>query len=141
MTKHLDRISGTFFLILGAALYLWIIPEQTELVTSGWVRPATVPKAMAIVIALGGAWAALRPVANGLVPLRHVLRGGWFMAVLAISLYAIDLAGFVWAAPFLALALLLSCHERRPVWLAVATLAVPFTIWLSFSVILERPLP
>ena len=141
MTKYLDRISGAFFVILGGALYLWIIPKQTELVTSGWVRPSTVPKAMAIVIALGGAWAVLRPVANEIVPLRHVLRGGWFMAILAIGLYAIDLVGFVWAAPFLVLAFMLSCYERRPVWLAVATLAVPFAIWLSFSVVLERPLP
>jgi putative tricarboxylic transport membrane protein len=141
MTANLDRVSGVFFVILGIVLYVWIIPAQTETVAYGWMRPATVPRAMAVVIALGGLWAALRPVSLERPHPRPFLRAVAFLAILAAGLYAIDLAGFVRAAPFIALAILLTAHERRPLWLAVAAIAVPFVIWLSVAIVLERPLP
>lgn len=141
MSRNLDRISGVFFVLFGIALYVWIIPVQTETVAYGFTRPATVPKLTAVIIAIGGLWTVLRPVGVAVPDLRSVLRAGLFAAMLAAGLYAIDLAGFVWAAPFIALVLLLAAHERRPVWLLVAAVAVPFSIWLAVAVLLERPLP
>lgn len=137
----LDRCSGLFFAALGLLLFFVVIPYDTEVVDYGWVRPQTVPNAMAWVLTILGAVLVIRP--GGSVPFdpRRSLRAGFFLAILGAGLVLIDRFGFVAVAPVLALGLMVLIGERRPFWLFLGTIALPFLIWFTVTILLQRPLP
>lgn len=137
----LDRLSGAFFAVFGVLLLIVVIPQHTEVVGYGWMRPQSLPAAMAIVIAVAGLLVALRPVGETAFEPRLALRAALYLGVLAAGVWLIALFGFeIVAAPF-ALAIMLTIGERRPLWLGVGAVAMPLAIWFAVAVLLDRPLP
>lgn len=136
-----NRLLGLFFAVFGLLLLLVIIPRQTEVIDYGWMRPQTLPNAMAVVIAVSGLVLALRP--RGAVTFEW-RRAGWavlYLGLVAGGVQLIGRFGFEVVAPLLALAIMLLIGERRPLWLALGAAGIPFAIWLAVPVLLDRPLP
>ncbi|MGH1359495.1 MAG: tripartite tricarboxylate transporter TctB family protein [Burkholderiaceae bacterium] len=139
-----DRLSGLFFLLLGAVFYWMVIPAQTEMVDYGWVLPQTLPNLTAILIAACGASLLIRPPPAeqpppGINP--SPARAGLALGILLAGVWLIGQIGFMLAAPPLALSVMLLIGERRKRWLALGTLGMPALIWFAVAVLLERPLP
>lgn len=137
----LDRLSGAFFAVFGVLLLAVVIPQHTEEVGYGWMRPQSLPAAMALVIAVAGLLVALRPVGETAFEPRLALRAGLYLGVLVAGVWLISRFGFeIVAAPF-ALAVMLMIGERRVLWLGVGAVAMPLAIWFAVAVLLGRPLP
>jgi len=137
----LNRLSGLFCIGFGLLLYLVIIPFDTEVVDYGWVRPQTLPNAMAWILVAAGTVLTVKPSGDVDFNYRRSLRAAFFLGLLSVGVFAISQLGFLAVSPVLALALMLSIGERRPVWLILGTAGLPFAIWLVVSVLLDRPLP
>lgn len=137
----LDRYSGLFFASLGLFLYFVVIPYDTEVVDYGWVRPQTVPNAMAWLLTITGILLAIRPDGEAPFDLRRSLRAGLFLAILGFGLYLTGRFGFVVVAPGLALSIMVLIGERRPFWLLLGTAGLPALIWFTVTILLQRPLP
>lgn len=136
-----NRLLGLFFAVFGLLLLVVVIPHQTEVIEYGWMRPQTLPNAMAVVIAVSGLILALRPRGAVAFEWRKAGRAALYLALVTAGVYLIHLFGFKVVAPGLALAMMLLIGERRPLWLAVGVAGVPFAIWLAVPVLLDRPLP
>ena len=136
-----DRASGLFFLLSGALLYMTVIPAFVEKADGGWLQPGTVPNAAALVMALCGAVLVAKPTSHATQNAREFLRAGLFFALIAAGLYAISRFGFVYAAPGLAMAIMLCLGERRLLWLLTGAAVMPAAIWYLVAIILERALP
>jgi putative tricarboxylic transport membrane protein len=141
MNVSVDRATGAFFLIFGLAMYFLIIPAQVDLGEEGNLAPDTLPNAVAMVVAVCGLLLVLRPTDHEPQNTRYFIRTGLFVLILAVSIYAMSIFGFVYVAPLLALALMLMIGERRPGWLAAGVLGMPVFIWAFVTQILERALP
>mgnify|MGYP002713045228 CR=1 FL=1 len=124
----------------GLLLYLVIIPRHTETVDYGWMRPQTLPNAMAWIILLAGALQALRPTGEIEFVPGETARAGLYLALVVIGTICIGQFGFVYVSPVLALAIMLVIGERRPLWLAFGVVVLPFTIWFVVTILLARPL-
>ncbi|MFC3613945.1 tripartite tricarboxylate transporter TctB family protein [Lutimaribacter marinistellae] len=136
-----DRWSGLVCLLIGVALYVAIIPWQVETVGYGWLRPRTLPRALAVIIALCGLWLLLVPAEDIRPSSVPWLRVSLFAGLLGAGLWLISLFGFLWVAPGLALAIMTLSGERRPLWLVLGAAGMPLAIWWTVTVLLERPLP
>lgn len=136
-----NRLLGLFFAVFGLLLLLLVIPYHTETIDYGWMRPRTLPNAMALVMVISGLALALRP--RGAIDFepRRAGRAALYLALIAAGVWLISLFGFEVVAPLLALALMLLIGERRPLWLALGVAGVPLVIWLAVPVLLDRPLP
>lgn len=136
-----DRVSGAFFLLLGLALFFLIIPAQVETPDGGNLAPETVPKYIAIVIAVCGALMVIKPTEHQTQDLRAFMLTGAYTGVLAIGIYAMSLFGFEYVAPVLSLAIMLMIGERRPLWLVAGVIVMPLLIWFLVTYPLGRSLP
>lgn len=136
-----DRISGTFFLVLGLALYFIINPNYIETVDGGNLAPSTFPNILAIVLAVCGAILLFKPTTQQVPDLRSLIVTSAYVALLVVGLYSMSKFGFEYVAPFLALAIMLAIGERRPFWLGVGVVAMPALIWFLVTVVLGRSLP
>jgi len=137
----LNRISGAVCAAFGLLLYFVIIPYDTEVVDYGWVRPQTVPNAMAWLLVAAGGLLALRPTGDTDFQWRRAGRAGLFLLLVAVGVALIDRFGFLAVSPALALAVMALMGEKRLLWLVCGTVATPAFIWLAVSVLLQRPLP
>ncbi|MGB7302132.1 MAG: tripartite tricarboxylate transporter TctB family protein [Burkholderiaceae bacterium] len=145
MLNFTDRLVGLFFCALALLLVFVIVPSQTEVVDSGWMRPQTVPILMATIIGLCGLALVVMP-GNALTPPAATDwpafgRAGAYLLGLLASLWLIGRVGFAWASPAIALAIMLSMGERRTLWLFLGAAAMPMLIWLAIVGLLDRPLP
>lgn len=138
----LNRGSGLAITLAGLALLLFVIPDQVEVVDYGWVRPETVPNAMAVALIGLGLIQAVLPT-GGTSPWRMspALRALGYLAVTALAVWAMGRFGFVAVAPVMVLVLMLLIGERRPFWLGLGVLAMPAVIWLTVTQLLDRTLP
>lgn len=137
----LNRISGLLVAALGALLLFRVIPAQVEDVAYGWVRPETVPNAVAAgFVVLGLAQAVLARGATDLAA-ASAIRAGLYLAIAALAAWAMGQAGFVWVAPAMMLVLMLLIGERRPVWLGLGVVVLPAAVWGVVVGLLDRPLP
>lgn len=141
MAASADRMTGAFFLIFGVILYVVIIPIYVEEVDGGWLKPATVPNAIAVVLALCGALLMLKPTQHRVQPRSEFLFAGLYFALLAVGLFVMSYAGFLYSAPVIALAVMLLIGERRLFWLAMGVAGMPLAIWFLVARVLERSLP
>ncbi|WP_419907795.1 tripartite tricarboxylate transporter TctB family protein [Hoeflea sp.] len=136
-----DRASGAFFLLFGLAAYFLVIPAYVEQAEGGNIAPDMLPNAIAIVIAACGFLLMVKPTPQQLPGVRYFALTGAYVFVLAAAIYAMSWFGFIYVAPFLALAIMLMIGERRPLWLAFGALGMPATIWVFVIIILDRALP
>lgn len=136
-----NRLLGLFFAAFGLLLLFVVIPQQTEVVDYGWMRPQTLPDAMAVVIGISGLALALRPRGAVTFEWRKAIRAALYLGLVCTGVYLISLFGFEIVAPPMALAIMLLIGERRPLWLVLGVAGIPFMIWLAVPVLLGRPLP
>lgn len=136
-----NRLLGLFVALLGLVLLFAVIPWQTEVIETGWMRPQTLPNATAAVITVSGLMLALRPRGAVDFEWRATGRAALYLALVAAGVWLISRFGFELVAPLLALTLMLVIGERRPFWLLLGGAGIPFAIWLAVPVLLDRPLP
>ncbi len=137
----LDRLSGIFFAGLGLLLYFVIIPEQTEALDYGWMRPQSVPNACAHLLLFLGIAQAAFPRGNIFIDWREMLKACVFAAIMAIAIWLMTQFGYLLAVPIFAGCLMLLVGERRPSWLIGGVILLPLAIWLIVVPLLGRPLP
>lgn len=141
MTFLADRAAGGFFLVFGLLLYFAVIPANVEEVEGGWVLPSTIPNVIAIILAVCGAALMLKPKAHRVQSPQEFLFAGLYFVLLAAGLLLMSYVGFVYAAPALALVIMLLIGERRPLWLGAGVALLPAAIWFLVAQVLERALP
>jgi putative tricarboxylic transport membrane protein len=141
MTNTTDRGTGAFFVVFGALLYFAIIPTQVDMTGDSWVLPATIPNAMAVIMAVCGALLMLKPTNQRGHNTTDLMFAVMYFVLLALGLFAMSKFGFVYTGPFIALIIMLLIGERRPFWLGLGVIALPVAIWVLVAQILERSLP
>ena len=136
-----DRVSGTFFLLFGLAMYFLVIPEYVEFNDEGNIAPSTMPNIISLVIAFFGGVLVLKPTPHQLQDKLFILKTAGYIAMLAAGIYAMSLFGFQYVGPVLALAIMLMIGERRPLWLGAGVILMPLIIWFLVTHVLGRALP
>ena len=136
-----DRVSGTFFLLFGLAMYFLVIPEYVEVTDEGNISPSTMPNIISLVIAFFGAVLVLKPTPHQLQDKRFIIKTAGYVAIFAGGIYAMSLFGFETIGPVLALAIMLMIGERRPLWLGAGVILMPLIIWFLVTHVLGRALP
>lgn len=132
-----DIVLGSVFAALGLAAAF----KAASYSGASGVYPMALSLAMA---ALGGL-VALKAVVRGHPDPRPLVDNG-ARAVLTMALGVTYLAlvpvlGFYFASALITLALPLALGFRRPVYSAITALIFILTVWVVFSLILEKPLP
>lgn len=141
MNTAADRMTGAFFLILGLALFFYVIPEYVEDPDGGNLSPRTMPNVVAWVLAVCGGLLVIKPTDHAAPDMRFFAQATVFVVVLGAAIYAMTWVGFLYVAPVLALMIMLMLGERRPLWLAAGVVVVPAAIWFLVTQLLERALP
>lgn len=136
-----DRISGSFFLVLGLTLYFFINPTYIETVDGGNLAPSTFPNILALILAACGAILLFKPTTQNAPDLRAMFITIAYVAMLVAGLYAMSKFGFEYVAPLLSLAVMLAIGERRLLWLVLGVVVMPIVIWFLVTVVLGRALP
>jgi putative tricarboxylic transport membrane protein len=136
-----DRLSGLAVALFGLALLVFIIPGQVETVDYGWVRPKTVPNAMAVALIVLGLMQTVFAKDGTAWQARAALRALGYLAATTLAVWSMGRFGFVVVAPVMMLVLMLLIGERRPLWLGLGVLAVPAVVWLTVVRLLDRTLP
>ena len=137
-----DRLGGLAVALFGLALMMVVIPGQVETVDYGWVRPETVPNAMAVaLIVLGLMQAAFAKDGSAAWRTHAALRALGYLAVTTLAVWAMGQFGFIVIAPVMMLVLMLLIGERRLLWLGLGVGAVPVIVWLTVVRLLDRTLP
>lgn len=137
----LNRMSGLVVAIMGAILMFWIIPHQTEIVNSGWLKPRTLPRVTSAIIIIGGLIHFIFPAGKAEFDLAFSRRIGMFFAITIAGIYLMKLIGFVLAAPLFILVIMILIKERRPLWLVSGIILLPAVIWFCVDFLLNKSLP
>ena len=141
MVGFSDRISGTFFVILGITMYLFVNPNYIESVDGGNLSPGAFPNILSIIIAVCGAVLLFKPTTQQTPDVRSVAITGLYVLLLIGGLYAMSKFGFEYVGPPLALVIMLAIGERRPGWLLAGAVGMPALIWFLVTIALGRALP
>lgn len=141
MPTIVSRLPGAVIAAAGLFLLVSVIPNHTEAVDYGWVRPQTVPMLCGIALVLLGALQAVLPGGRADLSVREVARVALFVALTAGALFVMDRFGYLAGAAILALLVMLVVGERRPGWIALGAVAAPVVIWSIAVPLLGRVLP
>lgn len=141
MNTMADRVSGLFFMALGLAMYFWINPNYIETVDGGNISPTTLPNIISIILAIAGAFIAIKPTDHQLRNPVLMAKTALYVTLLTAGVWAMSWFGFEYVAPVLALAIMWLIGERRPVWLGLGVVAMPAIIWFLVTQLLGRALP
>ena len=137
----LNRISGLVVAVFGVILLFWIIPQHTETVDYGWLRPATLPKITACIVMISSIIHFAFPSGRAEFDVPLALRAGLFFVISLTGLFLMHLVGFRIAAPLMVMVVMLLVGERRPLWLIAGIVLIPLAMWSSIELLLNRPLP
>ena len=135
--KYASRIAPWLVLLL----LFWIIPQHTETVDYGWLRPATLPIITTAIVIITSIIHILLPSGKVDFDMSLALRAGLIFVISLSGLFLIHLAGFLVAAPILMAFLMLVIGERRPIWLITGIVLIPLAMWSTIELLLKRPLP
>ena len=139
----LHRISTLAVLLFGLVLYFFIIPTQVEQINYGWVKPSTVPNALAIMIcavAIIQLFTAAE-IIDETPTLQQLIYAFLFFAGVGVCTYLMPIVGFLPMAVIMAVALMFAVGERRWLWIAIGGVLLPSFIWYATEMLLGRPLP
>jgi putative tricarboxylic transport membrane protein len=137
----LNRLSGLVVAMAGIVLLFWIIPNQTETVAFGWLKPNTLPNIVTIVIILLGLFHFILPSGKAEFDIKLALHISLFFMITMASLYFMSVVGFLIAAPIMVMIVMILIGERRPLWLVSGIVLGPAAIWAAVDLLLNRPLP
>ena len=140
MSPQTDRIVGLTLTILGLLLLFVIFPIAIEDIEGGSIQPNTLPNALAGFLVVCGIILALKPGRSPKREPKELMMVVFYLAIIAVGLFAMSRFGFVFISPFLGLAIMLLFGERRPLWLALGSLGMPAAIWFLVVQVLERSL-
>ena len=141
MGMNADRVSGAFFMLLGLAMYFYVIPNHVEAVDDGNIPPSTMPNIISLILALSGAVLLLKPTDFQMRDPALMAKTGLYVALLIAGIFAISWFGFEYVAPVLAFAIMWLIGERRPLWLTLGVIIIPAIIWFMVTQLLGRGLP
>jgi len=125
----------------GIILLFWIIPDHTEAVSVGWLKPNTLPNIIAIVIIILGLFHSILPSGKADFDIKLALRISLFFVITMASLFFMSVVGFLIAAPTMVMIVMILIGERRPLWLVSGIVLGPTAIWAAVDLLLNRPLP
>ncbi len=137
----LGRALGAVSAVIGAGFLFGIVPWQTEAVDSAALRPGTMPSAAAVLVIVSGIVQWAKPTGTAIFEPDRVLRAVFVITFCLAGTLALELAGYLFAAPMLVGALMLLSGERRWLWFGVGLAVLPTLIWFVFEMVLRRPLP
>jgi len=137
----LNRMSGLFFALSGALLILWLTPNYTETSDFGWLKPATLPNILSVIMILAGLLQTFAPTGKAELDWPLTLRFSLIFALCLLALLLMKYFSFILVAPTLALVITLLIGERRPLWMFVGIILMPTTLWALVVFVLERSLP
>ena len=137
----LNRLSGLVATLAGIILLFWVIPNQTETVAFGWLKPNTLPNMITIVIIILGLFHFILPSGKAEFDIKLALRIGLFFMITMASLHFMSVVGFLIAAPIMVMIVMILIGERRPLWLVSGIVLGPAAIWAAVDLLLNRPLP
>ena len=141
MPSIANRLPGAFVAAGGLILVLYIVPNHTEPVDYGWMRPQTPPMICGAALVLLGILNALLPGAPAGFSVGEVNRAGLFVILTAAALIVMTWLGYLAGAAGLAFVVMLAVGERRPAWLALGSVGAPAAIWTIAVPLLDRTLP
>lgn len=139
--NSLDRISTLAIIGLCLVFFLWVAPNEIENVSYGRVVPKTFPyMAVGTILVAACVQFLLRP---DFIPVEPVvlLRVALFVLFPILATIAMQQLGFEYAAPALALAIMLIIGERRWYWLVTGAFILPLGFLFLMEGVLDRVLP
>lgn len=136
-----NRLSGLLVSLFAVGILFVLIPTQTETVDYGWLRPATLPSIATVIIFIAGAIHLFFPRGKAELNVSAACRALLFLFIGITGLWAMQVIGFVAAAPFMMLAFMIGIGERRWPWLLIGVVLLPAFIWFCIDYLLKRPLP
>lgn len=139
-----ERLASLAVLLAALAFVLVIVPAGTETVSYGAMSPDSFPRALGWVVVVLAAVQIVNPFErrSDQIPDRvSLLRALIAMAFTALCAWLIPVLGFLPASMLLAVGACLIVHERRWPVIAAAGLVMPVVIWVTVTMLLERPLP
>lgn len=137
---NVDRISGICLLILGIGLFFFIIPNQVEVIDYGVIVPNSLPNILSYVIIIMSVILIIKPSIKTFVDLILLAKVVFFVALVAIAAYFMQLFSFLIISPIFALSIMLLVGERRMLWLVLGTAILPPAIWAIVTLTLGRQL-
>lgn len=138
----LERIVGGIVSLAGVWLLIYGIPMHISVQGYESPSPQLFPKIGAWIFIVGGiAQIFLAKHGRPLPDLRQFGRYVLVSILLLLMVFLMERFGYLVGAFALMAALMVVVFERRWVWIGVAVVAVPSTVWFLFEIILERPLP
>lgn len=137
----LNRMSGLFFALVGVLLLAWLTPNHTEITDFGWLKPATLPNILSVIMIIGGLLQTFLPTGKAELDGALTLRAAIFLALCLAALLLMKYLGFLIVAPTLAFVVMMIIGERRPLWMFIGILLVPTSLWAIVVHVLERSLP
>lgn len=136
-----NRLCAFSMFLFSLAMILYVIPNQTEAVSYGWVKPDSLPNIACYSIAACALFQFLFDQSKVEFDAEELLKSLFFLTLGLGSLYAMGRFGFMVVSPVLALLIMLMVGEKRPLWLFSGVVLVPACIWLIIVTLLERQLP
>lgn len=138
---HSDRLLGVCFVLFGVLLLFVLIPEHVS-EGRGYTDPGRFPRVAAyLFIGLGAMHAATSVPTIAWPTPRTGVRMALIVALVVAACVLMPRIGYLAAAIVFMAALTVAVFERRAVWIAVTTLAVPVSLYAFFVLLLDRPLP
>lgn len=138
----LERVLGTLVTLFGIWLLLIGIPINVIELGDEVPSPRLFPQIGAWIFVVGGFAQILFVKGNTRLPeLRQFARYVLVSCLLLLMVLLMENFGYIVGAMALMAALMVVVFERRLLWVSIAVIAVPITVWLLFEKVLERPLP
>ena len=136
-----NRLSASFFILLGLSLIYFIFPIEIEKLDYGWVRPQTLPNICASLLIIFGLIQFIFPKGKVVLEFEQILWSGIFVLAAFIALFGFHRFGFIYTAPMFSLIIMLLIGEKRILWLSLGTIVIPFSVWMIVENLLGRLLP
>lgn len=141
MTMSLGRVLGAASAVIGAGFLFVLIPWQTEVVPAVGLVPRAFPAFAAVLVIVSGVVQLAKPTGTALFEGDKVLKAVYVVTTCLAATFALDLFGYLLAAPLLVCVIMLLSGERRWFWYIIGLAVMPTLIWFIFEIILRRPLP
>ena len=141
MSDYLNRLPGAAVALAGLFLVLVLIPDHTEPVDYGWVRPQTMPMVCGVALFLLGVVQAVRPAGRVDLNARDAGRAALFFVLTMGALFVMSRFGYLAGAAALAFLVMVTVGERRIGWIALGAIVAPAAIWTMAVPLLDRTLP
>lgn len=134
------RIASAVIAVGCIAFLLLVLPEQVDAFASGVIRPATIPAATLVLMAISAMVMVFEPMKEKDANAEFLVRMAFIVACFFCALITLNFIPFQYVMPVFAFVTMVQIGERRWLWLIAGSL-VPVLVWFLIEVVLGRPLP